>query len=74
MRILLGAALASTPAAAQNVYFGNVRAHTFYNDGRSTPDDAYARGAATPEPLLTIHLAQYGRGELSRRGSTYDYR
>ncbi len=68
--LLAGAAAAAStaaPAAAQNVYFGNLHAHTSYSDGRGTPGDAYAAARAAGMDFLAVtehnHSAADGKGE-----------
>ena len=66
--LLAGAGLAGT-AAAQNVYFGNLHAHTSYSDGRGLPDDAYrmAREAGLDFYAVTEHNHAAGDGKADAR-------
>ena len=59
----------STSAHAQNVYFGNLHAHTSYSDGRGVPDDAYAsaRQAGLDFFAITEHNHRDGDGKADAR-------
>jgi hypothetical protein len=56
----------ATPAAAQNVYFGNLHAHTSYSDGSGVPGEAYLQARQVGLDFLAIsehnHSAADGKG------------
>ncbi|MEI9850102.1 MAG: CehA/McbA family metallohydrolase [Sphingomonas sp.] len=63
-------ALGTTPAAAQNVYFGTTHAHTSYSDGSGTPAEAYAMAEQAGMDFLAItehnHDAADGSGDREK--------
>ncbi|MBA3904988.1 MAG: hypothetical protein C0522_15145, partial [Rhodocyclaceae bacterium] len=63
--VLLGAA----DAAAQNVYFGNLHAHTAYSDGTGTPAEAFAaaRSAGLDFLAVTEHNHDKADGSKTRK-------
>lgn len=71
MRLLLAACLglASSNAGAQNVYHGNLHAHTSYSDGSGTPDEAFAmaRASGLDFTAITEHNHRAGDGKGPRK-------
>jgi hypothetical protein len=67
---ILLAALAGPAAAQDNVYFGNLHAHTVYSDGSGTPEEAFtaARNAGLDFIALTehSHAAAEGSGDTQQ--------
>ncbi|HYG25421.1 MAG TPA: CehA/McbA family metallohydrolase, partial [Caulobacteraceae bacterium] len=74
MRKLLGVSgiafavlLTAAPATAQQIYFGNLHAHTAYSDGSGTPAEAYAAAARAGLDFMAVtehnHKAAEGTGD-----------
>lgn len=69
MKKLLFALLLAMPAygLAQNVYFGNLHAHSSYSDGRGIPDNAFASAEAAGLDFFAVtehnHAAADGKGD-----------
>lgn len=72
MRILtfLLLVLFAGTANAQNVYFGNLHAHTSYSDGRGIPADAYAK--AREAGLDFFAVSEHNHDQADGKGDARD--
>lgn len=69
LALVLALTLPPSASAAENVYFGNLHAHTSYSDGRGTPGDAFAsaRAAGLDFFAITEHNHEDGDGKADAR-------
>lgn len=54
---------ASGAANAQNVYFGNLHAHTSYSDGRGLPEDAYGKARQAGLDFFAVSEHNHDKGD-----------